>query len=87
MAHNEGRSCLPDTFVEHHEAQLVVDSKRIQKLQLVQVADYIGLVGLAEVNLDTDMGSAPSIMKLFRDAPDPPQGLSSFAAQHTAHAP
>ena len=57
---------------------VVVDANRVQNLHLAQVADYIGLVGLAEVNLDADVGSAPSIMKLFRDAPDLPQGLSSF---------
>ena len=57
---------------------VVVDARRVENLQLVQVADYIGLVGLAEVNLDADVGSAPSITKLFRDAPDAPQGLSSF---------
>ena len=57
---------------------VVVDANRVQNLHLAQVADYIGLAGLAEVNLDADVGSAPSIMKLFRDAPDPPHGLSSF---------
>jgi hypothetical protein len=55
-----------------------VDGNRVQNLQLGQLADYMGMVGLAEVNLDADVGSAPSIMKLFRDVPDPPQGLSSF---------
>jgi hypothetical protein len=57
---------------------VVVDGNRVQNLQLGQLADYMGMVGLAEVNLDADVGSAPSIMKLFRDVPDPPQGLSSF---------
>jgi len=57
---------------------VVVDANRVQNLQLGQLADYVGMVGLAEVNLDADVGSAPSIMKLFRDVPDPPQGLSSF---------
>ena len=57
---------------------VVVDSSRVQNVRFGQLADYVAMVGLAEVNLDADVGSAPSIMKLFRDVPDPPQGLSSF---------
>jgi hypothetical protein len=60
-------------------AIVVVDTKRIGNANLGQVADYIALVGLAEVNLDSDLGNAPTILRLFGASGDEKiPGLTSW---------
>ena len=57
---------------------IVVDSRRTTDLDIGQLADYIAMVGLAQVRADADAGEAPSILSLF-GKPDPrPQGLSPW---------
>jgi hypothetical protein len=57
----------------------VIDTTRIGNLNVGQLADYVGMVGLAEVHLDARVGSTPSIMQLFNEAGGSlPQGLSSW---------
>jgi hypothetical protein len=46
-------------------AIVVVDTKHLKKLNLGQLADYIGVVGLAEINLDRNSGDAPTVLRLF----------------------
>jgi len=57
---------------------VIVDVDRVHGLNFSQLADYVGMVGLAEVNQDANMGPVPTILRLFRPAPDPPQGLSPW---------
>jgi hypothetical protein len=57
---------------------VVVDAGQVKDLNFGQLADYIGMIGLAEVNLDADLGSMPTILRLFRNIPDPPQRLSDW---------
>jgi len=57
---------------------VIVDVNRVHGLNFSQLADYVGMVGLAEVNQDANMGPVPTILRLFRPAPDPPQGLSPW---------
>jgi hypothetical protein len=45
---------------------VVVDSGRLSGVSIGQLADYLGVVGLAQTNLDRDLGQAPSILNLFR---------------------
>jgi hypothetical protein len=56
-------------------AIVVVDPAQVSKLNIGQLVDYIGLVGLAEINLDKDLGEAPSILKVFAasNIPPPPE--------------
>jgi hypothetical protein len=57
---------------------IVVDSRRTTDLNIGQLADYVAMVGLAQVRADADSGEAPSILSLF-GKPDPrPQGLSPW---------
>ena len=57
---------------------IVVDSRRTTDLDIGQLADYVAMVGLAQVRADADSGEAPSILSLF-GKPDPrPQGLSPW---------
>ncbi|HZF14660.1 MAG TPA: hypothetical protein VE046_01830 [Steroidobacteraceae bacterium] len=57
---------------------IVVDMKRAQELTLGQLSDYIALVGLAEIHLDGDVGSAPTILRLFQTSTSRPEGLSEW---------
>jgi hypothetical protein len=56
-------------------AIVVVDSTQVSKLNIGQLTDYIGLIGLAEINLDKDLGEAPSILKVFAASEAAPQPL------------
>jgi hypothetical protein len=47
---------------------VIVDSNRVKGLQFGQLADYIAMIGLAEVNLDKNLGDAPTILHLFAAA-------------------
>lgn len=53
-------------------ALVVVDPAQVSRLNIGQLVDYIGLVGLAEINLDQDVGEAPTILKVFAAANTPP---------------
>jgi hypothetical protein len=44
---------------------VVVDSNKVGGLDLGALADYIGVIGLAQINLDKQLGDAPTILKLF----------------------
>jgi hypothetical protein len=58
---------------------IVVDPNQIGTLNMGQLADYIGLIGLAQINLDTDLGPAPSILNVFHaSATSPPSELTPW---------
>ena len=40
--------------------------------------DYIGIVGLAEINLDKDLGDAPTILKAFNTSEAPPSEMTAW---------
>ncbi len=44
---------------------VVVDAKQVGSLNFGQLTDYIGVIGLAQINLDKPLGNAPTILKLF----------------------
>jgi hypothetical protein len=44
---------------------VVVDSTKIGDISFVQLADYIGLVGLAQINFEKKPVDAPTILRLF----------------------
>jgi hypothetical protein len=45
---------------------IVIDARKITDINIGQLADYVGVIGLAEINLDKDLGDAPTILSLFR---------------------
>jgi hypothetical protein len=58
---------------------VVVDSDRIEGLSIGQLADYIAVVGLANVRRDSELGQLPTILRLFAEqGPARPQGMSSW---------
>jgi hypothetical protein len=58
----------------------IVDTNLASHATLDQQTDYIAMVGLSNVDLDADIGSAPSILRLFVSDPTPPVGLSPWDA-------
>jgi hypothetical protein len=55
---------------------VVVDSTQIRKFDFGQISDYIGMIGLARVNLDTDLGGAPTILSVFKDSESRPSEIT-----------
>jgi hypothetical protein len=47
---------------------IVVDPEKVKALNFGQLVDYIALIGFAQINLDKDLGQAPSILKVFSAA-------------------
>jgi hypothetical protein len=57
---------------------VVVDTRQVQELNFGQLADYVAMVGLAQVNPDADVGAMPTVLHLFQHPPDLPPGLSDW---------
>ena len=57
---------------------VVVDSRQITKINMGQLADYIAMIGLAEIRMQADTGTAPSILNLFHGSDPQPLGLSPW---------
>jgi hypothetical protein len=58
---------------------VIIDSQKVTSLNFGQLADYVSLVGLAEINPDKDVGDVPSILKVFGEQESSaPQGLSAW---------
>jgi hypothetical protein len=57
-------------------ALVVIDGRQMKKVDIQQLADYIALVGLADVRLDVKPGTAPSILRLFTGYGTAPRGLT-----------
>jgi hypothetical protein len=57
----------------------VVDADAMKGFKIGQMADYISMAGLAKFNLDADLGTAPTILRLFRRTDDAkPSSLSDW---------
>ncbi|MGH8198814.1 MAG: SEL1-like repeat protein [Steroidobacteraceae bacterium] len=59
-------------------AFIVVDMSQMREITTGQLADYVAMVGLAQVRTNTDLGKASTILGLFDDPTHPPQGLSPW---------
>jgi hypothetical protein len=60
---------------------VIVDGKQVVGLQLTQLADFIAMVALTEIDLDASLGAAPTILRLFdarRNGAQLPAGLSAW---------
>lgn len=60
---------------------VIVDGKQVVGLQLTQLADFIAMVALTEIDLDAPLGVAPTILRLFDargDVTQLPAGLSAW---------
>jgi hypothetical protein len=57
---------------------IVVDGRQTAMINMGQLADYIAMIGLAEIRVQADTGTAPSILHLFQGGDPQPQGLSPW---------
>jgi hypothetical protein len=58
---------------------LVVDQARLQGISRGQLADYLAMVGLADIKPGAHFGDAPTILRLFEGSPDgAPVGMSDW---------
>src|SRR3984957_8423730 len=59
----------------------IIDTHRTEHTTLGQLADYLAMVGLTDIDLDADIGGAPSILRLFAlSAEYQSSGLSDWDA-------
>ena len=57
---------------------ILVNGRRAARLNIGQLADYITMVGLAQIRADANTGTAPTILNVF-DSPEPfPETLSPW---------
>jgi hypothetical protein len=57
----------------------IIDINRTEHITLDQLAGYVAMAGLTNVDLDADLGSAPSILRLFASSGESqPSDLSSW---------
>jgi len=45
---------------------VVVDAAKVRELNFGQLSDYVGMIGLAQIDLDKDLGDAPTILSVFK---------------------
>jgi hypothetical protein len=57
---------------------ILADGRQITKINVGQLADYIAMMGLAQIRMRADTGTAPSILHLFQGSDPQPQGLSPW---------
>jgi hypothetical protein len=60
-----------------YSAIVIVDTNKLKRVTIGQLADYVSLVGLVNVRPGADGEGAPTILRLFRD-PTPPQALTPW---------
>jgi hypothetical protein len=57
----------------------VIDTRRTESTTPNQLTDYLAMTGFTNIDLDADLGSAPTILRLFAPPPEGrPSGLSSW---------
>src|ERR1700722_2925569 len=57
---------------------IVVDGRQTTKINMGQLADYIAMIGLAQIRIQADTGTAPSILHLFQGSDPQPRGLTPW---------
>jgi hypothetical protein len=57
---------------------IVVDGRQTAMINMGQLSDYIAMIGLAEVRMQADTDTAPSILHLFQGSDPQPLGLSPW---------
>ena len=57
---------------------IIVDVERLAGANVVQLADYLALVALAQVDAEADTAPYPTILNLFADPASAPAGLTDW---------
>ena len=75
----ESSAFVANTVFDFFSIFAIIDTNRTEHNTLEQLADYVAMTGLTNVDLDADLGSAPSILRLFAPSGEnQPSGLSSW---------
>jgi hypothetical protein len=75
----ESSAFVGNTVFDFHSIFEIIDTHRTEHTTPSQLADYVALTGLTNVDLNADLGSAPSILRLFAPSGEiRPSGLSSW---------
>jgi hypothetical protein len=56
----------------------IIDATRTAGIDLHQLSDYVAMIGLSNIDIDVDVGDAPSILQLFSPARSIALGLSNW---------
>ncbi len=60
-------------------AFVIVDASQLKGMALGQFADYVAMVGLAQIKPADSLGDAPTILKLFNGVPQgAPAGMTDW---------
>jgi hypothetical protein len=59
-------------------AIVVADSTLIEGRTIGQLADYVAIIGLAQLRRNAEPGTAPTILRLFSEEPNGPQRLTRW---------
>jgi len=79
--HAESSPFVGNTAFDFFSIVAIIDTNRTEHTRLEQLADYLVMAGLTNVDLDADLGSAPSILQLFAlSGENQPSGLSGWDA-------
>jgi hypothetical protein len=62
----------------------IIDASRTADIDLPQLTDYVAMMGLSNINIDVDVGDAPSILQLFSPARSLALGLSNWDSAYLA---
>jgi len=73
----EGGTRLAQAVLELSQTFIVIDTDQTSGLTIGQLADYVSMVGLAQIQPHARPG-APSILSLFEDERDPPKSMSAW---------
>ena len=77
----ESSPFVGNTAFDFFSIVAIIDTNRTEHTRLDQLADYLVMVGLTNADLDADLGSAPSILRLFAlSGENQPSGLSDWDA-------
>jgi hypothetical protein len=77
----ESSPFVGNTAFDFFSIVVIVDTNRTEHTRLDQLADYLVMAGLTNADLDSDLGSAPSILRLFAlSGENQPPGLSGWDA-------
>ena len=77
----ESSPFVGNTAFDFFSIVAIIDTLRTEHARLDQLADYLVMAGLTNADLDADLGSAPSILRLFAlSGENQPAGLSGWDA-------
>lgn len=77
----ESSAFVGNTVSDFFSIFAIIDTNRTQRTTADQLAAYVAMAGLTNVDPDANLGNAPSILQLFAtSAANPPSGLSNWDA-------